>query len=82
MEDLSSMWGNFTLSEREDTEVKIGDDRIEPISGRGQSCLVGKLLADRVVPRDYIRVHMMRAWKTLGGVAFKMLGDNLFLMGV
>jgi hypothetical protein len=80
MEALSFMWGNFTLSEREDAEVKIGDDCIEPISCRGQSCLVGKLLADRVVPRDYIRVHMMRAWKTLGAVGFKMLGDNLFLM--
>jgi hypothetical protein len=80
MEALSSMWGNFTLSEREDAEVKIGDDCIEPISCRGQSCLVGKLLADRVVPREYIRVHMMRAWKTLGAVVFKMLGDNLFLM--
>jgi hypothetical protein len=71
MEALSSMWGNFTLSEREDAEVKIGDDCIEPISCRGQSCLVGKLLADRVVPRDYIRVHMMRAWKTLGAVVLR-----------
>jgi hypothetical protein len=51
-----------------------------PISCRDQSCLVGKLLADKVVQRDYIRVHMMRAWKTLGWVVFKVLGDNLFLI--
>jgi hypothetical protein len=81
MDALSSMWGNFTLSEREDAEVKIRDDRVEPISCMGQSCLVRKLLADRVVPRDYIRVHMMRAWKTIGGGGvFKMLVDNLFLI--
>jgi hypothetical protein len=66
MDVLSSMWGNFTLSEREDSEVQTGEDRVAPLTTRGQSCLVGKLLVDRVVPKNFIRVHMLRAWKTLG----------------
>jgi hypothetical protein len=31
-------------------EVHNGDESAEPWSGRGQSYLVGKLLANRVVP--------------------------------
>jgi len=30
MDALSSMWENFTLSEQEDAEVQIGEDRVEP----------------------------------------------------
>jgi hypothetical protein len=74
------MWGNFTLSKKEDVEVQIREGSADPIANRGQSCLVGRLLADRVVPKDYIRVHMLRAWKILGTVLFKVLWDNLFLL--
>lgn len=80
MEDLSSMWGNFTLFEKEDVEVHIGDGCADILEHRGQSCLVGKLLADRVVPKDFIQTHMMRAWKTHRPAVFKVLGENLFLM--
>jgi hypothetical protein len=54
--------------------------RAEPWSGKGQFYLVGKLLADRVVPKDLLRVHMKRAWKILGSVSFKVLGENLFVI--
>jgi hypothetical protein len=80
MDVISSMWGNFTLSKKEDVEVQIREGSADPIANRGQSCLVGRLLADRVVPKDYIRVHMLRAWKILGTVSFKVLWDNLFLL--
>jgi hypothetical protein len=80
METLSSMRGKFTLSEKKDSKVQIGEDRAAPLSTRGKSCLVGKLLVNSVVPKDFIRVHMLRAWKTLGSVSFKVLGDNLFLI--
>jgi hypothetical protein len=79
MDVLSSMWENFTLSKKEDVEVQIGEDNDDPIANRGQSCLVGRLLADRVVPKDYIRVHMLRAWKILGTVSFKVLGDTFLV---
>lgn len=36
MEDLSSMWGNFTLSEKEDVEVQIGDGCADILEHRGQ----------------------------------------------
>lgn len=72
------MWGKFTLSE-EDVEVQIGEESADPLANRGQSCLVGKLMADRVVPKELIRVHMLlRAWKILGLVSFKVLRENLF----
>ncbi|XP_062175986.1 uncharacterized protein LOC133881040 [Alnus glutinosa] len=80
MEALSTMWGKINLLEKEDVKVHIGDESAEPWSGKGQFYLVGKLLADRVVPKDLFRVHMKRAWKILGSVSFKVLGENLFVI--
>jgi hypothetical protein len=80
MEVISKLWGNFNLSEKEDVEVHIGEEKSDPLLGRGLSCLVGKFLADRVVPKDLLRVHMIREWKILGSESFKVLGENLFLI--
>jgi hypothetical protein len=79
MDVLSSMWVKFTLSEREDVEVQVGESGVDPLCNRGQSCLVGKLLSDRV-PKEFIKVHMLRAWKIQGSVSFKVLGEHLFFL--
>jgi len=36
---------------------------LEPLVDRGKACLVGKLLADRIVPKDYFRAPLLRIWR-------------------
>jgi hypothetical protein len=79
-EELSFLWGKFSLTEEEDVEVNINESRADPLVTRVKSCLIGKLLADRVIPKDFIKIYMLRAWKPLGSVVFQVLGENLFLM--
>jgi hypothetical protein len=74
------LWGKFSFTEAEDVEVNINESRADPLVTRGKSCLIGKLLADRVVPKDFIKIHMLCAWKPLESLVFQVLGENLFMM--
>jgi hypothetical protein len=80
-EDLTRMWGKFSLLEEERSfQVEIQSRSMEGITRRGQSCLEGKLLTDHLVSKDIIKPKLVRGWKSLGMVLFKMIGDNLFLL--
>lgn len=79
-EDLTKLWGNFSLSEEESVSVEVADQDLEGLVQRGQSCLVGKLIAERVVSKEIIKSAMVRGWKPTGTIIFKVLGDNLFLV--
>lgn len=57
------------------------DHSLNPLVDRGNSCLVGKLIADRTMPKDIIKLHLSRAWKPTSFVIFRVLGENLFLIG-
>lgn len=54
-DDLTKMWGNFSLTEEKSGEVEIKDQILVKIVNRGQSCLVGKLVADRMVSKEIIK---------------------------
>jgi hypothetical protein len=41
---------------------------------------VGKLIADRLVSKETIKTKMVRGWRPLGNLSFKVLGENLFLL--
>jgi hypothetical protein len=79
-EDIMLCWGNFTLKEDEKEELAIGDTTLAPLLSRGSSCVLGKLLADRVVSKETIRTPLIRAWQPSKRVTFKTLGSNLFLI--
>lgn len=53
-EDLAKRWGKFSLLDEENTGVSIQDSELVPLVSRGKFCLVGKLLADRVVAKDFL----------------------------
>lgn len=78
--DLTKLWGNFSLSAEESEEVEIQDHTVEGVVKQGKSCLVGKLIADRTVSKDTIRSILMRGWRPSETMAVKVLGDNLFLV--
>lgn len=79
-DELVKKWGNFSLSEEESVRVEAIESVVEVLELRGQSWLVGKLIADKIIGKDYIRATLIRGWKPTGSLHFKVLGENLFLL--
>jgi hypothetical protein len=80
-DDLSTLWGNLSLTEDEDLELSF--DKVDLNEGEtfGQVCVLGKLMADRMVSRETIRLSMLQWWKLEdSSITFKVLGENLFLI--
>jgi hypothetical protein len=44
-DDLTKLWGNFSLSEVESTGVDFLEEDEEEIVEKGKTCLVGKLMS-------------------------------------
>lgn len=78
-EDLTDRWGKFSLLEEENVGGSINNHELVYLVTRGHACLVGKLLADHVVPKKFFKAPLIRAWKPMGVVSFRVLGENLFL---
>ncbi len=76
--ELTEMWGNFKLEE-ENIGVSIDNVELDPLLSRGQACIVGKILADRVVPMEFFKKPLIRVWQPLGTVSFRSLGENMFI---
>ncbi|XP_062173686.1 uncharacterized protein LOC133879165 [Alnus glutinosa] len=78
-DDLADMWRNFSLMEEENVGVSVGSDELEPLVSRGEACVVVKIQSDRVIPKDFFKTPLLRAWRPSGAVSFRVLGENLFL---
>jgi hypothetical protein len=48
---LSERWGKFTLDDDESMGVALDGEDIAPLVQKGKECPMGKLLANRIVPR-------------------------------
>jgi hypothetical protein len=79
MEELSSMWGKFSLREEENVGVIVDAPEIEPLVKRGRTCIVGKLIADRIIPKEYYKAPSTRIWRPMGELLFNVIGENLFI---
>jgi hypothetical protein len=79
-EDVTKMWERFNLFEEESVGIKTRDDDFEPLVGRGNSCVMGKLLADRIMGKEIIKKPLIRAWQPSGRASFKSVGINTFLI--
>lgn len=77
VDKLKKLWGSFSLLEEEDVEVEIQDRTVEGPVQRGKLCLVGKLLAERMVSKEIIKSTLLRGWKPSGTLSFKVLGISL-----
>lgn len=79
-DDLVRRWGKFSLSEEESVGVDAIESVVDVLESRGQSWLVGKLIANKVVGKESIRSTLIKGWRPTGSLCFKVLGENLFLM--
>jgi hypothetical protein len=41
--------------------------------------VVGKLVADRIIPREYYKALLTQIWHPMGVVTFNVIGENLFI---
>jgi hypothetical protein len=78
--DMEKLWENFHLKEEKSVVVAVHEENLEDYTSKGQDCLVGKLIAERIVGKDTIRKSIVRWWKPTGSLSFKVLGENLFLI--
>jgi hypothetical protein len=46
---LPQLWEKFTLTEDEDLELEIPGGKFQELAVRGQACIVGKLITDRLL---------------------------------
>jgi hypothetical protein len=63
VKDLTRLLGNFFLSAKEGNELKITNQKLTSLSMRGKSCLVGKLIAKRIIGKESIRKTLIKGWR-------------------
>lgn len=80
IEELTKLWGTFTLMEEEIVSLGIIEHGIAPLVDRGHAYVIGKLLVDRTVGREIAKTPLIQAWQPTGKGLFKTLGVNLFLI--
>jgi hypothetical protein len=79
-DDLSNLWENFSLNDDEEIEVAIEKGELKDGEAIGRSCVLGKLITDRMVGREAIQTKLTQWWKMWGKLSFKILGENTFLI--
>jgi hypothetical protein len=80
VDDLSKLWEELLLIEVEDEELSIQRDELEGIASRGRVCILGKLIIDCMICKEMLQSMLMRWWKLVENLSFKILGENLFLI--
>jgi hypothetical protein len=79
-DDLSSRWGNFILTEDEGAFDEVHEEEFINIGNKGDSCLVGRVMSDRVIGKEAIQARMTRVWRPTDPVTFQLLGNNTFII--
>jgi hypothetical protein len=80
VEELSERWGKFIHDDDESMGVALDGEDIAPLVQKGKECLIGKLLADRIMSKVHLRAPLLRIWRPGGKVSFQIIGGNLFVM--
>jgi hypothetical protein len=64
----------------ENRGIVIKEQAFTPLEQRGKAGMVGKLLMERPISKEILKMPMIPAWKPTGRVSFKTLGPNLFII--
>jgi hypothetical protein len=80
MDDLSKMQMNLSLTKEESFDLDTPDEELHDGVAWGQFCVLGKLVTNRMVSKEAIKMTLMRWWKPSGSFSFQVLGENLFLV--
>jgi hypothetical protein len=80
VEDLSKMWLKLSLREDGGMDLDTPAEELHDGVARRKFCIMGKLIADRIVSRETIKMTLMRWWKLSGNFSFQLLGEILFMV--
>jgi hypothetical protein len=80
MEKLSTVWGKFTLDEEENVGFSLDISEIDPLVTQGKTCLVGKLVTDRIIPKEFYKAPLTCVWQSMGEITFNVIGENMFIV--
>jgi hypothetical protein len=79
-EELTTLWGRLSLTEKERLEIEIQDNAVEDMEKRGKRCLMGKVTAERKVSKEVLRSTFLKVWRPNGLVFFIEFSENMFLV--
>jgi hypothetical protein len=57
------LWGKFTLGEEENVGVSLDILEIDHLVIRGKTCLVDKLVMDRIISKEFYKAHLTLVWR-------------------
>jgi hypothetical protein len=78
-DQLEKLCGNISLTDRERVGLMITEGEVDEVRAQGGRCLVGRIWMGRKVNKEAFMSVLTRIWRTLGGVIFKELDDNIWL---
>ncbi|XP_042969125.1 uncharacterized protein LOC122301818 [Carya illinoinensis] len=80
MENLQALWGNFRLSEEEDTAITLENEATREVQRKGELCLIGKIWMDRSIGKNIIEATMAKIWTLSKQAKFTEVGSNVFII--
>jgi hypothetical protein len=80
VDEILDLCGRLALTGDKIKGITIQTMTVEETQRKGELCVVGRLLADRVVGKEVICSTLMRIWKLFYRMIFKDLDANLFLL--
>ena len=78
-EQLEELCGQISLSEGEKVGITITEGEIEEVRAQSGRCLRGRIWMAKKVNREAFKGVLTRVWRTMKGVIFKELDDNIWL---
>jgi hypothetical protein len=78
-DDLEQLCSKISLTDREKVGISVTEGDVDTAKGYGGRCLVGKVWAEKVVNKEAFQTVLSRLWRTVEGVVFKEVQDNMWL---
>jgi hypothetical protein len=76
VEDLSKMWLKLSLREDGGMDLDTPAEELHDGVARGKFCIMGKLIADRIVSRETIKMTLMHVVETFWQFLVSIIGGN------
>ena len=76
---LEKLWNNLLLTADEQLEVVIEKNWIEETAQARKNCLLGRMVINRAVNMEAMKLVLQKIWKLLSGLVMKEVGDRVYV---
>ena len=77
---LKDLWRKFSLTEEEQIDVIVEKDWLEEVAEVGDNCLIGKMMLNKWVNVEAMKIVLRNVWKTSSVMSIRELGDRMFVL--